>query len=128
MLVHFSLLLSLCDLSIFGFMAGRAVLWFWNLLLLYYRLANFSLKPAAQIGTWPGGYGHGQLVGLHSLFREGLLMDLRDMLVWLFWNIGYLLGKVGFFFLVSIVCDRACGCRSVPSFVAAGLLYRLLTN
>lgn len=68
MLVHFSLLFSLCDLSRFGFMAGCAVLWFWNLLLLYYRLANFNLKPVAQIGTWPGGYGHGQLVGGGALF------------------------------------------------------------
>jgi hypothetical protein len=50
-------------------------------------------------------------------FSRGHLEDLGDILVWLFWNIGYLLWKVGIFFLVSIVCDCdcACGFGSVPS-------------
>lgn len=91
-------------------------LWFWNLLLLYYRLALDLRHRTLEPGL--AGTGMGQLVGVQR-FSRGLLEDLGDIWVWLFWNIGYNLWKVGNFFLVSIVCDCDCGCAcacgSVPS-------------
>jgi hypothetical protein len=97
-------------------MADCAVLWFCNFLRLYYRLANFSLPRGTEHWNlaWPV---RARATWAVQRFSRGHLEDLGDILVWLFWNIGYLLWKVGIFFLVSIVCDCdcACGFGSVPS-------------
>jgi hypothetical protein len=100
----------LCCFSVLFICVGTYGRLCWTLVLeLTALVLSPCASPAAQnIGTWPGGYGHGQLVDLQRFSRG-------HFLVWLFWNIGYLLWKVGIFFLVSIVCDCDCGCGSVPS-------------
>lgn len=60
---------------------------------------NLAWRVRARVS-----YGHAPFL------EEAIWEDLSDILVWVFWNIGYLLGTVGIF-LVSIVCDFECDCE-----------------